>query len=219
MSYINEALKKAQELKDSGYSKYYDIPLSGDIENRRSRTRIFYYSASVLVLILLIFSGYGWLYFLHDKGKTATDARGKVPSASTDAALDKKDLYDKAMSLYNQGRINDAKKLYEAVVALDPGYIEALNNLGIIYIRENDFDAAEDCLKKAVRLNQSYVESYYNLACLYAIKGDIDRGLDHLERAISLNGEVREWAESDSDLQALRSTERFKKIIHFLPIP
>lgn len=213
MSYINEALKKAQELKDSGYSKRYDIPSALKGDNRRFRSWIFLYSALAVVLILMVSSGYGWLHLSHDREEIRTEAEDKGPAAPAETAPDKKGLYDKALTLYNAGRINDAKKLYEAVVALDPGYVEALNNLGIIYISENDFDAAEDCLKKAVRLNQSHVESYYNLACLYAIKGDIDQGLDHLERAVSLNGEVREWAKSDSDLQALRSSEGFKKIV------
>jgi len=218
MSYINEALKKAQEMKDSGYAKYYNIPLSGSEGSRRPRTRIFCYSASALALLLLIILFYGPLHISHNQEQSGAQAEDNISRERLDTTPDKKDLYDKAMSLYNEGRIDDAKKLYEAVLALDPGHVEALNNLGIIFIRENDFNAAEDCLKKAVRLDKAYVESHYNLACLYAIRGDIDRGLDHLERAVSLNVDVREWAKSDSDLQKLRSSERFRKLINTHPI-
>ena len=210
MSYINEALKKAQELKDSGYTKYPRGPESVNNDSRRLGIRAFIISASVVILVFLVFFGYKWLDFSHEGGKATTPAGDTGQSEAKDKSLDRKTLYDKAMGLYNAGRLEEAKKVYEAVVALDPGYIEALNNLGIIYIHEKDFDTAKQTLEKAVRLKPAYVESYYNLACLYSIKGDIDQGLRYLEKAISLNADVREWAANDSDLNGLKGSDKFK---------
>jgi tetratricopeptide (TPR) repeat protein len=213
MSYINEALKKAQELKDSGYAKYYKIPESIDNGSGLLRVKVLLYSMSVVILIFFVFLGQRWFDFSHENPKTSTATVEKGQAEEKDNTLDRKELYEKALSLYNAGKLKEAKKVYEAVVALDPGYIEALNNLGIIYIHEKDFSTAKETFEKAVRLKPSYVESYYNLACLYTIKGDIDQGLKYLEKAISLGRHVKEWAINDSDLKGLRASDEFKRMV------
>ncbi len=213
MSYINEALKKAQELKDSGYEKYHRMPGSIDNGGIRLRARWLIYSASFVILVFLVFLGYRWFGHSHEDTMASKTDTGKNRAGLEDNSLDRKRLYEKAIGLYNEGRIDEAKKVYEAVVALDPGYVEALNNLGIIYIHEKDFKAAGETFEKAVRLKPSWVESYYNLACLYAIRGDADQGLRYLEKAISLDENVKGWAADDSDLDGLRGSDRFNKII------
>jgi tetratricopeptide (TPR) repeat protein len=213
MSYINEALKKAQELKDAGYTKYFSAPKGYDSGHRRFIAKMALFTLPVLILIAILFS----MHFWHGSKKTQ-----KVQlSASADSTVEKtgagasaqKELYDKALSLYKEGKTAEAKKLYEAILGLDPGYVEALNNLSIICIHNKEFDIAKEHLEKAVRLNPSYVESYYNLACLYTIRGDVDKGMVYLEKAISLDKDVREWAKSDSDLQNLKGSDAFKKML------
>ena len=213
MSYINEALKKAQELKDSAYSRYHNIAFADNTRGRRFGTKFFVYLISAVLLIFFLFSGYRWLGSSNSEREDATAIANGGTIDGKDTTLDKKELYDKALSLQKSDRLLEAKKLYEAVITLDPGYIEALNNLGVIYIHDNNFNAARDVLNKAVRLNPSYVDSYYNLACLNAIKGDIGQGLDYLKKAISLDTNVKEWARKDTDLQRLKASEEFKKIV------
>lgn len=215
MSYINEALKKAQEIKDSGYTRYFNIPGVSDSRRSRLSGKVLIYSMSAVLLAAALFSIHLWLGSSHDTRAQATGNNIESSSAAKtgDNALTGKDLYDKALSLYKSGRTEEAKKLYEAVLGLDPGYIEALNNLSIIYIHNREFDTAKENLEKAVRLKPTYVESYYNLACLYAIKGNIEKGVEYLEKAISLDKSVREWARSDTDLQNLRGSGAFKKLL------
>jgi tetratricopeptide (TPR) repeat protein len=211
MSYINEALKKAQELKDSGHSKFHRVPETTAGKRRSVGRKIILYSLPALFIAASLFS----IRFWHGQNKsTQTDADKKPsPVHNGTPVSESKELYEKAMSLYKAGRIAEAKKLYEAVLGLDPGYIEALNNLSIIYIHEKDFIAAKGNLEKAVRLNPAYVESYYNLACLCAIKGDVDQSIGYLKKAISLDKGVKEWAKSDSDLQNLRRSEVFNLLM------
>jgi tetratricopeptide (TPR) repeat protein len=213
MSYINEALKKAQELKDTTHGKYSVAPEPVNRDNRQFGIKVLIISASLIILVFLAFWGYKWLNFSHDRGKITSAASDAGHSDVKDMSLDRKTLYEKALSLYNEGRLQESKKVYETVIALDPGYIEALNNLGVIYIQEKNFDAAGKTFEKAVRLKPSYVESYYNLACLYAIKGDGSKGLKYLEKAISLDANVREWAMNDSDLKGLKASDEFKRLV------
>jgi tetratricopeptide (TPR) repeat protein len=213
MSYINEALKKAQELKDSTYDNYF---ISSDTVNKRNGhfgRKTLLYSMSVVILAVLFFFGYLWMVRSHDKGRGVIATNAPGPAMVENSPLDKKQLYERASGLYKTGRVIEAKKLFQEALGLDPGYIEALNNLGIIYIHEKNFNAARENLEKAVMLNPSYVESYYNLACLYAIKGEIDQGVEYLRKAIALDANVREWAGDDSDLQNLKRSDAFNKLM------
>ena len=61
---------------------------------------------------------------------------------------------------------------------------------------------------------------YYNLACTWALLGQKDRALDLLEKDFAENHLTprarnlhREWARRDRDLEALRGTERFRRLM------
>jgi len=164
-------------------------------------------------LIFLLYGAYAWLAPSNTKVQSSVKPETPALKDMGEDPLGKGELYEKASNLIKLGRFQEAKKLYEAVVSLDPGYVEALNNLGIICIHEGDFGAAKENLEKAVRLNPRHVESYYNMACLYAIKGEIEQGLEYLKKAISLDSNVKEWAREDSDLQNLKSSEEFIQLL------
>ena len=50
---------------------------------------------------------------------------------------------------------------------------------------------------------------HYNLACYASRAGETDRALEHLARALDGDPSMREWAATDSDLDAIRSDPRF----------
>ena len=109
--------------------------------------------------------------------------------------------------------MHDARRLYQEALRADPAYVEALNNLGVIFIYEKDYKGAQSNFEKAIRLNPAYVDSYYNLACLNAIKGEVRKGLACLKKAISLDQAVKGWAMTDADLKNLRKAPEFEKMI------
>jgi tetratricopeptide (TPR) repeat protein len=213
MSYINEALKKAQEERDSRYLKYNSIAGGGGKLRGRFSGRIFWPLISAVFLIFLLYGAYAWLEPSGERIESSVKNDTLALKYTGEDPLGKEDLYEKASNLLRLGRFTEAKKLYEAMVSLDPGYVEALNNLGVISIHEGEFEAAKRNLEKAVRLNPRHVESYYNMACLYAIKGETEQGLEYLKKAMSLDGNVREWAREDSDLRNLKSSEEFNQLL------
>jgi Tfp pilus assembly protein PilF len=85
--------------------------------------------------------------------------------------------------------------------------------MGVIYIQDRDYQAAEVNFKKAIRLNPSYVDPYYNMACLYSLTGELNQAAFYLKKAIAINPEVREWAFKDSDMKALRASTEFQENI------
>lgn len=123
------------------------------------------------------------------------------------------ETYDRARQFHKEGRLEEARRLYEESLRLDPGYVDALNNLGVILIRKRDYDAAQRNLEKAVRLKPKYAEPFYNLACLNAIRGELKLALAQLKKAVSLDPMVRDWARKDTDLENLKNLPEFKELI------
>ena len=122
-------------------------------------------------------------------------------------------LYDKAKQFHRAGNIAEAKELYLASLKLDPGYTDALNNLGLIFIHEKDYPTGRKYLEKAVRIKPGYALPYYNLACLLSIDNEIEESLMYLKKAMSLDHTIREWAEKDTDLENLRVIPEFKELV------
>ena len=52
---------------------------------------------------------------------------------------------------------------------------------------------------------------HYNLACYASLAGDKERALEHLTRAFQGDPETREWAATESDLDAIRSDPRYPR--------
>ena len=51
----------------------------------------------------------------------------------------------------------------------------------------------------------------YNLACFESLAGRADEALVHLSEAIELRPEMKEWAQTDSDFDAIRGDPRFPR--------
>lgn len=213
MSYINEALKKAQKERDTRYFRYAHLVDGGRGRQPPRIRNVPRYLLPPLIVISMIIAVYFWSPFstggIDHPGKPKVVGMIKPPRTEVST----ESLYGRAVRLYKEGRFHEAEKVYRELLELDPGYVDALNNLGIIYIHHRDYRAAVRHFKKAIRLKPLYAEPYYNLACLYTIKGDKEQGLIYLDRAVEIDDDVRNWARNDSDLDGLRLLPAFKKLV------
>jgi tetratricopeptide (TPR) repeat protein len=213
MSYINEALKKAQKEKDALAARYTSLLAARREKKGGSRGRLAWRVSLAGVLILLAFGLYSWL---DSKGPDTRSApKMAMPQAASrqEAPVDAEELYDRARRFHKSGRSKEARGLYRKALALDPQNVRAVNNMGGTFLQERNFSEARRSFEEATRLEPDYIDPYYNLACLYAMQGDTKRGLDYLRRAVSLDGSVRQWALDDSDLRALRALPEFEEAV------
>ncbi len=211
MSYIHEALQKAQKEKNTKYPKYKKIFLVPRGKPGTFTVRPIWLIS--LFVILLAFALYSWL---DSRGKETISAPKDLKpeaNARSEVVVDSKELYDRARHFHKMGRVKDARRLYQKALMLDEGHVHALNNLGVIGIQEGNYSEARKSLENAIRLKPEYVDPHYNLACLYAVKGEVKKSLGHLKTAVSLDKSVREWARKDRDLQNLRGVPGFEEII------
>ena len=213
MSYIHEALKKAQKEKDARYQES-----SGFLSARGEKKRFFagrnaWRISLSLIFILLAFILYSWLDSRGKRTISAPEAPKSELNSKPENVVNAAEFYDRARHFHKLGRLQDARRLYQKALMVDPGYVSALNNLGVIYIQEANYSKARDSLENAIHLKPRYVDPHYNLACLYALKGEAMKSLGHLKRAVLLDKSVREWARKDIDLQNLRGMPGFEEII------
>ena len=231
MSYIHEALKKAQVERDLGKGPYSGIPVPRRKKSFFTVKRTLFLAASLL-MVLLAFAGYSWWdQTTEDRGQRTEDRRRssvvrhpssvkpssvKPPSAKRKTEGKRENIaesYQKARAFHREGRLPEAGIWYEKVISMDPGHVEALNNRGVLHLHKKNYSAARKCFEKAIRLKPDYVDPYYNLACVSAATGQMQQGLRYLGKAISMDPGVKGWAQRDPDLDPLRASPRFKAIV------
>jgi tetratricopeptide (TPR) repeat protein len=211
MSYIHNALLKAQKEKDARFPEYKKILLGP-----KGKQGIFFKRTVwlvSLVVILLAFTLYSWFDLKNKKIISSPKNQKTVVRYKVEASSEGVEFFERAKYFQKIGRLKEAQRLYKQALMIEPGDISILNNLGVIYIQERNYSKARDSLESAIRLKPEYVDPYYNLACLYAIKGDVMKSLDNLEKAVSLDKSVTEWARKDKDLQNLRGMPEFEEMI------
>lgn len=214
MSYIHEALNKAQRERESRYRRY------GIASARAKETRFFDKRAArvlslIVLTILIAFALYSWLDCIIPKKGAVSEFKDTwvVAAHNPESVVTIEGFYEKARELHKKGDFQEAIDMYKRILEADPGHINTLNNLGVIYFHLNDLALASASFEKAIRLNPEYVNSYYNLACLYARSGELPESLAVLKKAISLDQSVREWAQSDADMKNLHKEKEFKDLM------
>lgn len=218
MSYIHEALKKAQVEKDVQSPRYEGLMAAPGRRSRSAWTRTTLWALSFCLVILLAVLIFSWL--------PSKERPVPVPTGEIDKTVvkelkpqkkppepDVQELFLTGKSFQKNGLLIEAERWYSKVIKVDPGYVPALNNLGVIYLHGKKYSGARSYFEKAIRLNPGYVDPYYNLACLFAMIGDQEQGLRYLKKAIFMDSQVKDWAAKDTDLENLRSLPAFREIV------
>jgi tetratricopeptide (TPR) repeat protein len=233
MSYINDALRKAQKERDSRYARLSSIIPPGLNEPGRSRKRRLTVVTAV-VLFFLIPAGLLLALYVRDqpsfinKGTqqpAASENPAPLPLATRQEATETVQggtvrreapaevRYREALSAQRKGDRRRAEALYRQTLAIDPAHVQALNNLGVLCMEEQKGEQAIALFGKAIVLKRDYVDPYYNLACLYARKNEIDESLWYLKVAMTISDEVKNWVMKDADMENVVASPAFKKIM------
>ena len=81
----------------------------------------------------------------------------------------------------------DAIDAYRRVVAIDPSYAAAWNNLGLLLHRMGRYDEAREAYDTAVAQDSDCAEAAYNLGSLAEDQGDVDAAIAHYRRALEVS--------------------------------
>lgn len=84
-------------------------------------------------------------------------------------------------------RWEEALAAYARVVAIDPTYAAAWNNLGLLHHRMGRYGEAGECYRVALEADPACVQAVYNLGSLHEDLGEFPAALDWYRRALELN--------------------------------
>lgn len=217
MSYINEALQKAQKENDSNYAAYGNmISASAEKEQRPAKGRLFVYFLILSGLLVMVFLLSGQLE-KKEPAQPIEPAKAKseatVRPEKKPEIIDPDVLFARAVKKQNAGKLMEAKELYRKIIKTNPRNVQAFNNLGVVYMKRKNYKWAVIRFNDALALQPNYVDAHYNLACLYSQKKDFARSFQYLKSAVELNPEARKWAKKDSDLRELRRFPDFNNLL------
>lgn len=170
-----------------------------------------------------------------NKAVSAPDATSQAGSQSvTQAANVSSELalkQDKAKAYLNQAfsyiasaniasSSADKEKLLKSAeteltnaINVDSNYFAAYLNRGVVLMALGKLNKAEDDLKKAQSLDPKSPDAYFNLACLYSVTNKLDLSADALDNALKNGFNNVDRLRGDPDLNQLRQTKDFKKIV------
>lgn len=89
--------------------------------------------------------------------------------------------YDKAGDM--DGAIEEAQLAAEA----NPTSSRPLRELGYYYMRKDDLQSAEKCLRKAVEMNSMDVVAFHHLGTLHVKRNDMETASGYFEKAMSIS--------------------------------
>ena len=153
------------------------------------------------------YSHLGVFYYMQDNLEAAVEMTLKVT-----------ELYPGYVRAYNNligfyyflGDIENARKMFDVSVALDPD-AQSYANMGTLYIYEGRYDDAIPMLEKAVELAENDAAAWGNLADAYRYApGTKPRSIPAYRRAIELAGEQLAVNPEDAGLRALMAVQMAK---------
>ena len=209
MSYINDALRKAQLDKDSRYGQYGDVVIATASPRGNTpwkRLFIFVVIAGILIFFAAYAIEWGGLVDLIRPPAKPVKVTQQQPPPDIDA------LYRTALELQKKGQLDEAYRIYRNILSLRKTHAGALNNVGVIYMQQDRLVDALGMLNSAIEVDPGNADPYYNLACIEARMKNRLLSLEYLKKAIAINPVVKAWAREDHDLKNLRKNSEFKRM-------
>ena len=110
----------------------------------------------------------------------------KTTFAPSPAALSAKDQFALAVDHHLAGRTSEAESRYRSVIARDPGFAEAHNNLGVL-LRSVNATTAHTCFERAVAGRSDYLEGLLNLGMSWSERGALDDAIACFRAALKVS--------------------------------
>ncbi|GMG87944.1 tetratricopeptide repeat-containing sulfotransferase family protein [Biformimicrobium ophioploci] len=95
-------------------------------------------------------------------------------------------LLQQGFALQKQGNFDAAEQHYHKVLAAHPHNEFALNLLGVVALRREEFDKAVSFLQRAARANSRDPDTFSNLGLAFKEQGEFEQACTAFEKALSL---------------------------------
>ena len=131
-------------------------------------------------------------------------------------------LHQRAFSLYQEGRISEADRLYRQILLQNPGDGEALYRLALLLFQQRRPAEAVETFDRLLRLAPGLAEAWTDRGAVLQDMGRLADALDSYDRAVALKPDhAPAWLNRGIALQALGqfggALESFDKVVGLLP--
>ena len=106
-------------------------------------------------------------------------------------------MYAARLGAPGPGTFQNAQRIYERVLEIDPNHVEALNLLGCMHSEAGDLARAEKCLDRAAELAPDSAHVQYNLATLLLRGSRPDDAIAHFRKALKIDPD---YADAETNL-------------------
>jgi predicted O-linked N-acetylglucosamine transferase (SPINDLY family) len=96
-------------------------------------------------------------------------------------------IRDEAIQLHQNGKIQEAKYLYEKLLDLDSKNVEAIHYLGLIEYQSGNYETAIQWIQKAIIIKPDWAEAHCHIALAYKETSKYDEAINALNIAININ--------------------------------
>ena len=100
--------------------------------------------------------------------------------------------FNYGLSLHQAGRIDEARRVYEAVLAIDPQHFAALHMLGVSFVQTGDLERAVALIGRAIGVRGDVAAAHGNLANALNSLGQYEAAIASCDRAIALEPDYAE---------------------------
>ncbi|MHC4200716.1 MAG: tetratricopeptide repeat protein, partial [Planctomycetota bacterium] len=121
---------------------------------------------------------------------------------------DAESFFNRGLDQHDQGLYDEAIESYKRAVELDPDFVVANNNLGMVYIDKEMFPEAIAAFDRTIELDPGYAEAHNNLGFVYRRLGDDAKAAVHYTKFIELEPDVEDASKIQSWIDKFRSAEK-----------
>ena len=109
------------------------------------------------------------------------DLRTQVPNADFSAGA-----LQRAWADFSAGRVGDAERACQLVLAVSKSNFHALHLLGLIHFQRRNLDRAAELIRQAVKISPRSADALTNLAFVLQAQGQEEEALRHLDSALRI---------------------------------
>lgn len=101
-------------------------------------------------------------------------------------------VFTDAVKHHQAGRLNNAERLYERVLEVQPDHAYSLNNLGAVLKAQGRLEEAISSCEQAISVKSDYAEAHCNLGLIFFGQGRLDKAATIFGRALSIKPDYAE---------------------------
>lgn len=119
------------------------------------------------------------------QGDSTAGSNIVTPSDETDQRRRARIRLELAAGYFEQGKTDIALDELKQVLAIDPGFADAYNLRGLVFMRLNDLRQAEDNFRRAISLNPRDANIHHNYGWLQCQMGRYEESFRSFEQALA----------------------------------